>query len=299
MGNNPYWTKEEDLYLSDAWGERSIATISKNLGRSHGAILNRKIRLGLGPFLMNGDYVSLNQLIKGLRGETSKVYTGYKDKYISAGLPVKTKVIGTSRFKIVRLNEFWTWAEKNKRVIDFSKMEQGIFGEEPGWVKKKRAIDFECRLKITPWTQAEDRKLLKMLIQYRYTYTDIASGFNRTEGAIKRRICTLGYKERPIKAENRYWTDEEIQVLKTMYEDGWSFEKIGQKLHRSALGCRGRMERIEHPEYFKRQYRNNRESLKPFFQKDMCRHYEKIRGCILSKNNCDECLDFKKQDRMG
>lgn len=137
-------------------------------------------------------------------------------------------------------------------------MEEYALGAEPEWVKRKRKIDFVCRVKTDPWTSAEDQKLLRMLQLFRYTYTDIAVSLNRTEAAVRRRIYDLGIKERPIKAENRPWTDEEVQVLVFMYEEGYSFEKIGHELNRSALSCRGRMERIEHPEYTLRSYRDRK-----------------------------------------
>lgn len=156
------------------------------------------------------------------------------------------------------LNEFWTWAEEHKRMIDFSRVEENILGAEPEWAKRKRKIDFMCRVNTKPWTGAEDDKLKRMLAKYRYTYTDIAAELNRTEGAIKRRICTLELRERPLKAENRPWTEEEVQTLVFMYEEGYSYEYIGRELHRSALACRGRMERLEHPEWSLRSYRNIR-----------------------------------------
>ena len=57
------WTPEEEAYLSDSWGTKSIKTLAKNLGRSEQSVIVRAQRLGCGPFLDSGDYIALNQLI--------------------------------------------------------------------------------------------------------------------------------------------------------------------------------------------------------------------------------------------
>lgn len=56
------WTPEEDAFLQDKWGTLSIPIIAKQLGRSVGAINNRRYRLGCGAHLENDHRVSLNQL---------------------------------------------------------------------------------------------------------------------------------------------------------------------------------------------------------------------------------------------
>ena len=255
MGQGRNWTKEDDEYLREYWGVKSIQTLSKNLNRSINAINVRKVRLGLGPFLDNGEYITYSQLLQAIYGieDACCAYRVFKK---ADDFPIHMKRRGSNRYKIVYLDEFWEWAEKHKRMIDFSKMEENILGMEPEWVKKKRKIDFICRLNTGPWTWADDEKLKRMLSKHQYTYTDLAAEFNRTEGAIKRRICTLGLTEKPIKAPYKPWAENDIQTLVSMCEEGWGFERIGAKLKRSALSCRGKAERIEHPEYTLRSYRN-------------------------------------------
>lgn len=249
------WTEDEKLFLSDNWGSLSIKTICRHLGRSENAINVMKDRLNLGRFLDAGDYVSYSQLLQALYG-IDDAGSAYRD---SSKFPVRKKRVGKCTFKVVYLNDFWEWAEENKRNIDFSKMAENILGAEPEWVKQKRKIDFECRVNKDPWTKAEDTKLIRMLQKYKYYYTDISAELNRTEGAIKRRCCDLGIKERPLKAQNRVWENGEVQTLVFMFEEGYSFERIGQRLHRSALCCRGKMERINNPGYFNRDARWERE----------------------------------------
>lgn len=260
MGSERNWTKEEEQYLEEHWGEVSIEGIAKHLGREPGGVINKKSRMGLGAFLMNGDYIVKNQLLKTLRGTSSGSY--YNKNHVFSTIPYKKKRVLNNFFSVIRLDDFWRWAEENKRAIDFSKLEEGALGQEPEWVKRKRKIDFECRVNTNPWTQAEDQKLLRMAGKFQYTYTEIAAELNRTENAVKRRLLDLGSKLRPLKADVKPWNREEIVQLVFMHEEGYSFEKIGNQLGRSALSCRGKIERIENPNYFKRENRRAREQIK-------------------------------------
>lgn len=217
--------------------------------------------MGLGAFLDSGDYVTYSQLLMALHG-IDVPGSAYRD--VKTDFPVRYKRVLNNRFKVVYLDDFWEWAEEHKRSIDFSKMEENILGAEPAWAKRKRRIDFECRVNRNPWTRGEDAKLKRMIDQYKYGYTDIAAVLNRTEGAIKRRICTLKLKGRPVRAEVRPWEWSEVQTLVFMYQEGWSFEKIGAKLGRSGLSCRGKIELLEQPDkntraYRRREYQNEYE----------------------------------------
>lgn len=209
--------------------------------------------MGLGAFLDNGEYVTYCQLLQAMYGLDSG--NAYRVNKRWVDFPVKKKRVGRCVFRIVYLEDFWEWAEQNRRLIDFSKMEENILGAEPEWVKHKRRIDYLCRVKNEPWTDAEDRKLDRMVREHKTTITQIAAELSRSEQAVRRRIydiCIDGY---PVKNKNIPWKDEETQTLLFMYEEGWSYERIGAELGRSASSCRGKIERLANPEYF---YRENR-----------------------------------------
>lgn len=246
MRRGKKWKREEDAYLEEYWGTKSITALAKHLGRSIDSINVRKTRLGLGRFLDNGDYITYSQLLQAVFG-IEDAHCAYRISKSWIDFPMRKKKRGKKSYRIIYLEDFWKWAEDNKRQIDFSKMEENVLGVEPEWVKKKRRIDFMCRVKTSPWTSAEDAKLERMLEKNKYTFTDIASELNRSESAIKRRIWDLAIDIKPVRAKNVPWTEEEVQILVFMYEEGYSFEMIGRELGRSALACRGKMERIEHP----------------------------------------------------
>lgn len=238
------WTEDEKKFLSENWGSLSIDAIMKKLNRSRNAINIMVQRMGLGPFLINGDYVTWNQLLVTL----GYAHQGNSYKNVSwiqkRNFPIHTKRVGTNSYKIVYLNEFWDWAEKNRDLLDFSNFEENTLGEEPEWAKQKRKLDFEKnrKYKTTPWTKLEDDKLLRLLQKQQYTYNDLSKMLNRTNGAIQRRVCDLGYKERPVKAPNHTkWTESDFSLLEKLIKEGFSYELMAEELGKSSKAIRGRV----------------------------------------------------------
>ena len=123
-------------------------------------------------------------------------------------------------------------------------MEENILGLEPGWVKEQRKIDIETKIayKKTPWTEIEDKKLLRLLREFKYSYLDLSKKLNRTSGAIQRRICDLGYRERPIKADNHIsWTQEESSLIGELIKQGLSYPLIAEVIGKSEKAIRGKI----------------------------------------------------------
>ncbi len=241
------WTTEEVDYLKDSWGTYSIDSICKKLGRSKCAIMNKVKRLELGPFLENGDYITFKQLVEALGYNGTGGYLA-KSWIKNRKLPVMNKKVGKTSVKVINLDDFWKWAEKNKAFLDFSKFEPMTLGVEPSWVKKKREYDVKKKTIIQKnvWTQKEDEYLIFLLNQYKYSYKDISKKMNRSEGAINRRIIELKLKQRPIKADNHTpWTEEEKVLVKKMILEGASYEIIACKLNnRGSLSVRNLVARM-------------------------------------------------------
>lgn len=244
MGLNRNWTKQEEEYLAENFGTLSVKTIAKNLGRTENAVVVRKCRLGLGAFLENGDYVTWNQFQIAYCGSSSSGTYRMTSWVKNRNFPIHTKRVNKNSFKIVYLEEWWEWAEKNKDFLDFSNMEENILGKEPEWVKAKRKNDIENKRKIinTPWTKAEDDKLCFLLSKHKYTYDDLSKMLRRTNGAIQRRLCDLGINERPVKADNHTrWTEQDFEMLGEMIKAGYCYEYMSEKLGKSAKAIRGRV----------------------------------------------------------
>jgi hypothetical protein len=175
------WTAEDEAYLQDRWGTFSIPGIAKHLNRSVQAVKIRAQRLGLGPVLMGGDYITLNQLLIAVKGTNAGGNYTLKSWVENRGLPVHTKRVVNNSFRVVYLDEFWEWAEKNRSFLDFSKMEPMALGKEPEWVAEQRKNDFRSFAiqRKDPWTSAEDSRLLLLLKQNKYGYAELSEMLRR------------------------------------------------------------------------------------------------------------------------
>lgn len=247
MGFGKNWTPEEESYLQEKWGTVSIPAIAKHLGRSVNAIKVRAQRLCLGPVLMGGEYITLNQLLFAVKGTNAGGNYTMKSWVKNRGLPVHTKKVVNNSFRVVYLDEFWEWAEKNRSFIDFSKMEPLALGEEPAWVAEQRKNDFRSFAiqRKDPWTSADDSRLKMLLKQNKYGYAELSEMLHRSAGAIQRRILDLGITARPIKAnphaDNAKWSDADFETLADGIRQGLSYMQIGQILGKSEKAIRGKV----------------------------------------------------------
>lgn len=246
MGLKPNWTEEELAYLRNSWGTVSTVGIAKHLNRSLEAVKLKAGRLKLGPASLSGDYITLNQLLVAVRGHNggrSWVTESWSKK---RGLPIHEKRICREKIRVVYLDEFWEWAEKNRSFIDFSKFEPYSLGAEPAWVAEQRKKDFNAIAiqRKDPWTPEEDSRLIMLLRQHKYGYAEMSEMLRRSVGAIQRRCYELGVKERPVKADNHgaaaKWTEEHIRILTQGIKQGDSWGAIARKIGKSEKAVRGK-----------------------------------------------------------
>lgn len=241
---NRKWTKEDVEYLKEKWGNVSISSIAKKLNRSVNAVKLKAKRLGLGPMLENGSYVTLNQVAIALTGRNFSSY--YKKSWIeNRGMPVHNKKVINNTFKIIYLDEFWKWAEKNRSFLDFSKMEPLTLGKEPAWVNEQRKKDYKSNAlqRKDRWMPYEDDKLRYLLKQQKYGYAEVAEILHRSEGAIQRRCTDLGIRERPVKADigGNLWTDDMYRIITKGIKNGDSYSLIANRIGKSEKAVRGKV----------------------------------------------------------
>lgn len=241
MANNRRWTKEEVNYLFEQWGTVNIKTISKKINRTEKAVYNKAFKLGLGKQIESGEYMTVNQLFIAL-GYTSFDSTKIESWVKNRKFPIKYKVLRNRRFKVIYINDFWKWAEKNKNFINFSKFTRHMLGKEPDWVESKRQNDIikNSKYKMSKWTQKEDEYLIFLVNQFKYSYQEISQLTGRTVGAINRRLVDLNVKSRPIKAcTSKKWTEEEITLLNNLILSGAGYAIISEKIGRSSKAIAG------------------------------------------------------------
>jgi hypothetical protein len=235
---------EDIKYIEDKWGTVAIGTMAKELNRSVNAILIKKTRMGLGAFLENGEYITVNQFFKAIGRNGCWTYT--LNHWIEKGFPVKKKKVNNCRFKVIYLEEFWKWAKEYRMHIDFAKFKENTLGAEPNWVKEQRIADIEfAKYKVSPWTKEEDNQLKSLLKLYRYTYKELSLALLRTDGAIKRRMVDLCLMERPLREPpHSIWTDEQVNVVVDMYKKGYRNVVISEHIDKSGQAINGKIERL-------------------------------------------------------
>lgn len=240
------WTEEEERYVEEWWGLVSVKAIAGRLNRSEDAIVVRAQRLGLGSFLECGDYISLNQLFRAMEGKQGGEVS-YSYKLTSwakmRGLPIHMKKVRDCSVRVIYLDEFWAWAERNRSFVDFSKIPPLTFGEEPDWVPEQRKKDVKRALSISdaPWSSEDDNRLIALLRQHKYGYAELSKILHRTTGAIQRRCITLGIPDRPVKAEVSKWTPDTLSVLAEEIRNGSSYTEIADVLGRSSKAVQGKV----------------------------------------------------------
>lgn len=245
-GGRP-WSPQEEEYLSENWGRVSVPTMAKKLARTENAVIVRARRMELGAFLDSGDYVTLNQLVIAVTGSKKSYSYKIKSWVENRGLPVHTKKNVACSWRVVYIDEFWMWAEKNRSFIDFSKMEPLALGEEPDWVAEQRKKDFESYAiqRKDAWGADEDSRLKMLLGQHKYSWAEISEMMHRSHGAIARRCLDLGIKDRPVAMEltgkKGTWTLEDFKELADGIRHGDSYTAIGKKVGRSEKCVRSKV----------------------------------------------------------
>lgn len=246
IGSQKNWTDEEKEYLCEKWGVISASGIAKHLKRTFSGVFQKAQRMGLGDPTTHFDGITICQLMNAL----DKTYSVSKVWIRDYGMPVKTKLFAKEkRVRVITYPEFWKWAEQHKELMNFAKMDPNTLGTEPEWMKIKRRADnlrSQKTWQSVAWTAKEDQQLAQMLQTSNMTYPKLASHFNRSESSIRRRIYDLNIKFSPKRLNNHIkYTAIEIEKLSIMACQGYGYETIAQELGKSALGVRGKLERMK------------------------------------------------------
>ncbi|MGN0667509.1 MAG: hypothetical protein ACI4KF_13415 [Huintestinicola sp.] len=246
MGKARNWTAEEEEYLQQAWGNVSIPNICKKLNRSEHAIKVRVFRMGLGAFTESGDYISYLQLSRALynRSDVRTDYTRNRELWMRNGLNIRQKKVGSSKVWVVNIEDFWKFAEKNKSLFDFSKMEKNALGAEPAWLAEKRRLDVLAHINNatqSKWTPYE-LSLLKLYASQqakKYSVNELAKMLGRSEGAVLRKCRDLGYKIKICRNKPRPFYIDELNYIVQEIKKGSTYSVIASTVGRSEKSIRG------------------------------------------------------------
>ncbi|WP_182200113.1 helix-turn-helix transcriptional regulator [Paraliobacillus salinarum] len=183
------YTPEEVNYLEQSVGKVKLDTMAKNLNRTTTAILMKLKRMGIYNTTLESGKITISELSRALNVDRSTV----KRWTFKKGLKVTKQITRLKKTVfLISVSDFWEWAEGNKELVNFFKVERQALLPEPKWLEEARAHDFynKSHKQFHKWTAKEDQRLLTMIKQG-YTYKDIADCLNRGERAVERRFSRI------------------------------------------------------------------------------------------------------------
>lgn len=189
------WTKEEDAYLEDNWGDKTAPEIARKLGRTTTSVISRAKLSGLGAQTGNDELMTKEDvtIILGLkRRETI-------DDWEKLGLKVKKKSIRepgkykrTRKTWLIRFSDLLEWLEAHQDKWDSRRIPEYGLGVEYDWLKEKRKADKEKSPLPRKWTDYE-LSVLKARVARMDPYKDIARDLGRTVVSCRGMAYQRGY----------------------------------------------------------------------------------------------------------
>lgn len=241
-----HWTEEELKWLKEHWALHTPKRIARDLERTLIGIKQKAFSLGLRQSDIYEE-IPLRQLFLAL-GYSESGGTAIYDVYLKRGLPVIKRKRKKNKILFICIDKFWQWAEKNKSIMNLSKLEKGALGVEPDWVDEKRKIDIinSSKSKYTiEWTDREDRLLISKAKSGRYTVIDLSIEFKRSQQGIKNRLDILYVPLYVLKeVPKKNWSSEEIDKLIYMLINNYNLDYIANNLYRTTKSINSKIRRL-------------------------------------------------------
>lgn len=193
------WEEEEEEILNRFYGEIPVYQIERKLDRR--GVIGKIEREKLGKGAEFKGYFTANQLSKTLNVDSHTVIN-WVNKY---DLPHKRKILRYERkYILIEPPLFWKWAEQNKELINFSKIERRALLPEPDWLEEERRKDYFSipKKQNKPWSPEQDRQLWHLRYKKGLMLKDIAKTLDRSYNAVQRRLKRLKEK-REEKLQNQ------------------------------------------------------------------------------------------------
>ncbi|MED4285261.1 hypothetical protein P4679_25400 [Priestia megaterium] len=190
------WTEAEKEKLSELYGSFPIYTIEKRLNkRGIGNRVNKTKKYGRS--VDNMGFLTAHMLAKHLNVDAKVVLNWVNKK----GLPHKRTVTAYERKNIlINPKQFWVWADENKKLLNFSKIERGVLLPEPEWLEQEIKKDYYNipKRQRQPWTTEQERELCYLCYRKGLLYKEIGKILGRSENSIQRRISKLKKTNSPL-----------------------------------------------------------------------------------------------------
>jgi hypothetical protein len=190
LGLSRLWTKEEDEIAIYCLGRMTYDAIGKKLGRTAQGVEKRMIKLGYSSTRECCPYLTMRQFQMAIRTD-HHIVTRWIKKH---GMPIKNMRIAYKRdlkYKslFVDPEEFWIWAEQNKSLVDFSRIEKHALLPEPDWVEEERIKGPIS--KIREWTAEDDQELFELYYKQCNSQKEVARIMGRSHTVIGEKVALL------------------------------------------------------------------------------------------------------------
>lgn len=266
----PTWTQSELDYLREVWGDKTIPQIARHLGRSINAVKVKSVRLGFEGQKWSGEMMSARKVSELLGVDVHTVCDYWIPK---CGLKGKRKRLGESKktTTIIMFEDLLVWLEAHQDLWDSRRVELYALGMEYDWLVEKRKADAaKPKRKAQKWTPQEDARLIAMFRRGGMTYAEMGAELGRPASGVEHRLQRLDVWG------NGQYIGNRKQAEKAAVRE--NFERICLiiRLRDILLAKRNSMEFGE------------------YWQKDLCQHWDDVKGCTAGCENCDECAEFQR-----
>lgn len=193
--NGGTWTKEEDEFIEIHAAHKTLEWMAKKLHRTPDGLRVHMIDIGIGDLHMEKGTYSAKALSEIIGTSHETVRRWIQDK----GLPA----VKTSRYVQVERRhmryhitpeDFWRWAEKNRDLVEFNRIEPHSLPPEPQWLAEERKKQFYRPAKQKTWEPEEDQRLLRYYYVEAVRQIDIAKEMGRSLNSIEKRLKRLREK---------------------------------------------------------------------------------------------------------
>lgn len=260
-----HWSREEISQLKELYGVKTIPQLAVIFERSIKNVQWKIWDIGLGSFKTNSEFLSAKDVADMLHISTWVVRYDWPRKY---GFRYQyKKPMRQRRFRYITHHDLMTWLEKNQDKWDSRNVEEYGLGIEPEWLKEKRRRDKMVGKKKSRYYTPEDDKIMISMYKQGYSDQDIADRVDRTVTSVQRRISHLD-----VWGTGRYIPEKELKDAREEQARKEAYIRLMNVL----------------------QARKNQLDFDGYWQKEMCVHWNDVRGCTAGENDCDSCISFQR-----
>lgn len=232
-----YKQGEKNKFNNNVWKDNQIDYLITNYGRmSYEEISNCKIMqktadavrqyaqtvLKLGDPKHYDEYLTKTTILRKIN-----ISYALMNKYISEyGLKAdKRKIAFKREYTLIKISDFWEWAEKHQDIILWNKFSEGALGIEPKWTIEARR-NFRKNKKENHGIifTNEDDKYIMSAYKAGISIKKIADTLKREECSINRRITFINIE----RTRNIDWTEEKKEELITLTKQGLKIREISK-----------------------------------------------------------------------